>query len=78
MANELSFNFHQSHAGSLSEPEPEPAEEGGPPEGNELADGSQVEVLKGDANLLGRGASGIVTVVTTGLRTIVAARDRRR
>eukprot|EP01045_Picozoa_sp_COSAG04_P000636 COSAG04_NODE_16_length_40397_cov_59.653677_15_plen_77_part_00 len=75
MANELSFNFHQSHAGSLSEPEPEPAEEGGPPEGNELADGSQVEVLKGDANLLGRGASGIVT---TGLRTIVAARDRRR
>ena len=75
MANELSFfNFHQSHAGSLSEPEPEPAEEG-EPVGNELADGSQVEVLKGDANLLGRGASGIVT---TGLRTIVAARDRRR
>ena len=50
---------------SEPEPEPEPAEEG-EPVGNELADGSQVEVLKGDANLLGRGASGIVT---TGLRT---------
>ena len=54
---------------SEPEPEPEPAEEG-EPVGNELADGSQVEVLKGDANLLGRGASGIVT---KGVRTWAGA-----